>query len=149
MVASYAKTYSCTDDSRLRGFRAIQRSDAVMPCVIDTGLPFSFIRLRAPFKIYFLFPASGSIFVLLAPPCVFAGSYSLLSVYAMWYCTRVSYLLANLRQWFSRYTCSPEGNSKIREIKFRDTLPADRSLRFRALIGIGLMARDTLFYSSV
>ena len=67
----------------------------------------------------------------------------------MWYCTRVSYLLANLRQWFSRYTCSPEGNSKILEMKFRDTSPADRSLRSRALIGTGLMARDTLFYSSV
>ena len=125
------------DDSRLRVFtemKAMQHSDAVIPCLIGTGLPCSFIRLSAPFKILFFLL---SCFGFHSPPCW------------MSYCTRVSYLLANLRQWFSRYTCSPEGNSKILEIQFRDTSPADRSLRSRALIGIGLMARDTLFCSSV
>lgn len=129
--------------------KAMQYLDAVMPCVIDTGLPSSFIRLslvRLASYLFFSFLLWDPFSASLAPPCVVAESYSILSVYAIWYCTRVSYLLANLRQWFSRYTCSPEGNSKILEIKSKDTSPADRSLRSRALIGIGLMARDTLLF---
>lgn len=33
---------------------------------------------------------------------------------------------------------------KFLKIQSRDTSPADRSLRFQAMIGSGLMARDTL-----
>ena len=142
-------------ESGLRVFtelKAMQHSDAVMPCLIDIGLPSSFIRLSVVLLTkhsFFPFLLRVPFSALLAPPCVFAELYSILSVYAMWYCTRVSYLLASLRQWFSRYTCSPEGNYKILGIQFRDTSPADRSLRFRALIGVGLMARDIVFYSIV
>ena len=50
----------------------------------------------------------------------------------------------NLRQWFSRYTCSQEQNSRF---PFGDTSPADRSLRFHAMTGTGLMARDTLLWN--
>ena len=141
-------------DSGLRVFpelKAMQHSDAAMPCVIDTGFPSSFIRLsvvRLAKYLFFPFPLRVPLSALLAAPWVFVELYSILGVYAMWYCTRVSYLLANLRQWFSRYTCSPEGNFKILGIKFRDTSPADRSLRSRALIGLGLMARDTLLFES-
>ena len=53
------------DDGGLRDFtemKAFQHLDAVIPCVIDTGLSFSFIRVGAPCQIFFLsFPTPGPI----------------------------------------------------------------------------------------
>ena len=38
---------------------------------------------------------------------------------------------------------------KIPRKQARDTLPADRSLRVQAIIGTGLMARDTLLRTEI
>ena len=59
-------------------------------------------------------------------------------------CIRVSYLLANLRQWFPRYTCSPEQGSRSPRYNLGIPRLQTDSIRSRAMIGSGLMARDSL-----
>lgn len=111
------------EDSRLRIWRlcassevkAMQNPGAIMRCVIDIGPTRIFMRLDGPSTSIPPFSCPGPILPL--PTCPFSGSlqhlHSLLSVLSFERAIRVSYLLDNLRQWFSRYTCSPERNSRF------------------------------------
>ena len=67
--------------------------------------------LHADLLFFFSFAGSHSQSICLALSlcCIL---YAFMNVLATRYSIRVSYLLANLHQWFSRYTCSPEQNSR-------------------------------------